>query len=158
MKVTIIGHRKIQKTEKLIKKLTKVITELVEKENADTFLFGSRSEFDNLCYDIVTELRYKHVYINRILVRDSYQYIDFHYTNYLLKYYEDTLYPPRVQGAGALCSILRNEVMIDMCDVMLTYYDVNYTPTTKTQSGTKLAVKYARRKRKRLINFFEKNR
>ncbi len=156
MKVTFIGHRKIKQTNKLIEKLTRIITDLIVNESADTFIFGSKSEFDILCHKIVTELMCKYDNVRRVYVRAEYEYIDKAYTKYLLNYYEDTFYPTEVHGAGEASYVKRNRVMIDMCEVLVTYFDEKYTPHTGTNSGTKTAVDYARRKKKRIINVFEK--
>ena len=55
-----IGHRKINETEELKQKLTEVIENLIVNENVDTFLFGSKSEFNDLCRYTVTELKKKY--------------------------------------------------------------------------------------------------
>ena len=102
MIVAVIGHRKIKKTQNLVNKLTETIVDLIENESADTFLFGSRSQFDELCYDVVTELRYKYSHVQRIYVRAEYQHISDDYLSYLLTYYEDTFFPEQVEHAGAL--------------------------------------------------------
>lgn len=41
-----IGHRKISVNETFISQLKTRIEELIAHQNFDTFLFGSRSEFD----------------------------------------------------------------------------------------------------------------
>ena len=43
------GHRKIDETEELKNKLYEIIEKLIVNEKIDTFLFGSKSEFDSLC-------------------------------------------------------------------------------------------------------------
>ena len=45
MKVCFIGHRTIKVAENLKNKIELTVIKLIE-EGADTFLFGSRSEFD----------------------------------------------------------------------------------------------------------------
>lgn len=155
MKVAIIGHRKIDKTPKLVDRLTRVITELIENEGADTFLFGSRSQFDSLCYDIVTELRYKYTCIKRIYQRAEFKVVNDYYLKQLLSFYEDTFYSYKVDQAGRLAYVVRNEILVLACDVLLVYYDQAYTPVRKTSSGTKRAVDYAIKKKKRIINIFE---
>ena len=65
--VCFIGHRKIEITANLEQELTEYIEYLILNKNVKIFLFGSRSQFDNLCYDIVTKLKEKYP--------DSYQYI-----------------------------------------------------------------------------------
>ena len=44
-----IGHREINETDKLKAKLKKIIEELIVNKKVDTFLLGSRSEFNDLC-------------------------------------------------------------------------------------------------------------
>ena len=52
-----IGHRTIIETEKLKTHLIKIIEKLVTDENVDTFLFGSKSRFNSLCLEAVTEMK-----------------------------------------------------------------------------------------------------
>lgn len=63
------GHRKIDMNDDLIHNLKKIIELLITNEKADTFLFGSRSQFNNLCLDIGTEYIKKYPHIKRIYVR-----------------------------------------------------------------------------------------
>ena len=95
-----IGHREINVTDELKEKLRVVIEHLITDEGIDTFLFGSKSHFDDLCYDIVTETKKKHPHIKRIFVRAEYPYINESYKAYLLESYEDTYFPKSVLGAG----------------------------------------------------------
>lgn len=44
--------------------------------------------------------------------------------------------------------------MIDMCDVVLTYYDKNYN-LPQGKSGTRVAIEYAIKKKKRVVNIFD---
>jgi len=62
-----IGHREINVTDELKEKLRVVIEHLITDESIDTFLFGSKSHFDALCYDIVTETKKKHPHIKKFL-------------------------------------------------------------------------------------------
>ncbi len=51
------GHMTITETEKLNLRLHTIIENLIKKENIDTFIFGSKSQFDDLCLDIVTKIK-----------------------------------------------------------------------------------------------------
>ena len=51
------GHRKIDGTEELKNNLCGIIENLIVNENVDTFLFGKKSQFDDLCHKITTELK-----------------------------------------------------------------------------------------------------
>lgn len=108
-----------------------------------------------MCYEIVTELQDCYEHIQRIYVRAEHEFISKSYTEILLTHYEDTFYPSQVREAGSLSYIKRNQAMIDMSQVLIVYYNQDYTPKTRTNSGTKLAVEYARKSNKRIINLFE---
>ena len=154
MQVAFIGHRKIEKTEQIKRVVAKVVTQLI-KDGADTFLFGSKSAFDDLCLDVVTELKLKHPHVRRIYVRAAYKYIDEPYTDYLLSLYDETFFPDNVSGAGYRSYVKRNQAMIDACDVLVAYFDKDYRLSAGRTSGTKLAVEYAQKKKKQIINLCE---
>ena len=118
-----IGHREINVTDELKEKLRVVIEHLITDESIDTFLFGSKSHFDDLCYDIVTGTKKKHSHIKRIFVRAEYPYIDESYEAYLLESYEDTYFPKLVLGAGKASYVKRNYEMINKSRFCVVYYD-----------------------------------
>ena len=74
------GHREIDETEELITQLHQVIEELITRKTVDTFLFGSKSCFNRLCYTLVTEMIAKYPHIKRIYVRAEFPTIreDYH--------------------------------------------------------------------------------
>ena len=157
------GHRKINLTEDLKSKLRVTMEKLIVDENVDMFLFGSRSDFDDLCYEIVTEFKEKHPHIKRVYVRAEYPFIAESYRNYILESYEDTYYPERMENAGRASYVERNQEMINQSDVCVVYYDENYAPPRRRnsrrdladyqpKSGTKIAYDYAVRKGKTIIN------
>jgi len=147
-----IGHREINVTDELKEKLRVVIECLIVDENIDTFLFGSKSQFDDLCYDIVPEIKKKYPHIKRIFVRAEYPYIDESYVAYLLKSYEDTYFPKSVLGAGKASYVKRNCEMIENSRFCIVYYKEDYTPKGR-KSGTKIAFDYAEKKKKTIIRF-----
>ena len=147
-----IGHREINVTDELKEKLRVVIECLIVDENIDTFLFGSKSQFDDLCYDIVTEIKKKYPHIKRIFVRAEYPYIDESYEAYLLESYEDSYFPKSVLGAGKASYVKRNCEMIDNSRFCIVYYKEDYTPKGR-KSGTKIALAYAEKKKKTIIRF-----
>ena len=147
-----IGHRTINETEELKADLTAAIEKLIQEEGVDTFLFGSKSRFNSLCLELVTELKEKHPQIKRIYVRAEYPVIDADYKAYLLQSYEDTYYPDQVIGAGKASYVERNYEMIDRSDYCIFYYRKGEDPATR-KSGTRIAFEYAQRKRRRVICF-----
>lgn len=150
-----IGHRKVENTETLKEHLAQVVKMLIVDEGVDTFLFGSRSAFNDISYDIVTELKEIHTNIRRVFVRAEYEYIDKLYTDYLLTFYEDTYFAEQAHNAGYRSYVKRNQEMIDKSNIVVAYCDMSYKPTTRTKSGTIMAVQYAQKKQKRIINIFD---
>ena len=158
------GHRTIKETEKLKTKLREAIEYLIITKNVDTFLFGSKSEFNHLCLHIVSELKIKYPHIKRIYVRAEFPYIDQTYEDYLLQFYDDTYYPQSILGAGKAVYIKRNYEMINHSQYGIIYFNENYTPPRKTTgklihrdsaSGTKIAYRYAQKQNMDIINIYE---
>lgn len=145
------GHRKINETEELKAKLIEVIEKLIVDENVDTFLFGSKSRFNSLCLELVTEIKEKYPHIKRIYVRAEYPDINEQYTNYLLDGFEDTYYPEHIRNSGKAAYVERNYEMINKSQYCIVYYDEQNAPTTR-KSGTKIALDYAVKEEKKIIN------
>lgn len=162
-KCCFLGHRKITETAELINNLTVLIESLIIENGVDTFLFGSKSQFDDLCYEIVSTLKEKHTHLKRVYVRAEYADIDESYTDYLLGKYEETYFPEKIRNAGKASYVKRNQEMIDKSDVCIFYYDENYelpqrkasqndVTSYKPNSGTEIAYSYATKKNKEVIN------
>lgn len=163
------GHRKIAADDELLNVLRNTVEGLITNKNVDTFLFGSKSEFDDLCHKVVTELKGKYPCIKRIYVRAEFPYIDDNYKAYLLQNYEDTYYPGRMINAGKASYVERNYEMIDNCKFCVIYYDENYTPERRKssrknlvsyqpKSGTKIAYDYVKQKGLHVTNVFPNNK
>ncbi len=160
------GHRKISEANSLEVKLYKIIENLISESNVDTFLFGSKSEFDCLCRKVVAELKEKHTHIKRIYIRAEYPKISEDYEKYLLESCEETYFPQRAINAGKAVYVERNHEMIDNSDICIVYYKCGYLPPKRKnsrkelllhqpKSGTDIAYKYAVRKKKTIINLAE---
>ena len=146
------GHRTIHETEELKISLTQAIEGLIVNEKVDTFLFGSKSRFDDLCLALVSKLKEKYPHVRRIYVRAEFPDIGEEYKTYLLKFYEDTYYPEGMRGAGRAVYVERNREMIDRSRFCVVYYDGAAAPVTR-KSGTKLALDYARSREKEVFLF-----
>ena len=159
------GHRKIEDTPELRTKITDTIERLIVDENIDTFLFGSKSEFNSLCYDLVTKIKEKYPHIKRVYVRAEFPCIDEDYRSYLLESCEGTYYPERIKKAGKAAYVERNCEMIDKSCVCIVYFNSEYTPPRRKncrrdivsyqpKSGTKIAYDYALKKKVKVINIY----
>lgn len=63
---SFFGHRDTEQTEELKQRVKETVERLIVEEGVDVFLFGSRSKFDEFCHIVVTELKEKYPYIQRI--------------------------------------------------------------------------------------------
>lgn len=162
------GHRKIEETPQLRETLISTIEDLIKNKGVNTFIFGSKSEFDRLCLKVVTVLKEKYPYIKRIYIRAEYADINDDYESYLLESYEETYYPEKIRFAGKASYVERNQEMINKANFCLIYYDENYAPPKRKnsrrdlteyqpKSGTKIAYDYAVKKRRVIINMFMNN-
>ena len=166
MQACFIGHRDIQKSEELISSLKQTVIQLIDK-GVTTFLFGSKSGFDSLSWEIVTMLKEKYSFIKRVYVRAEFQYISKSYEDYLLKSYEETYFPQKLERAGRYSYVERNYEMIDNSTFCVFYYNENYVAPirispkhklaliSKRNSGTKIAYNYAIKKKKTIINLYK---
>lgn len=182
MKISVcfIGHRKIHIDGDLIGNIKNKINELVDKYSEINFLFGSQSEFDGLCYSIVTEIKKEKSNINRIAYtckseeaisetnRERYEEA---LSKLLgkrvnLRAYEAEVEHKSKYVAGKASYVERNMAMIDDSDVCIVYYNHEYLPPKRKvsksssveyqpKSGTAIAVEYARKKKKEIINFYD---
>ncbi len=147
-----VGHRTINETEKLKIRLCETIEKLIVDEHVDTFLFGSKSRFNSLCLELVSQIKEKYPYVKRVYVRAEYPCISEQYKDYLLESYEDTYYPEKIMNAGRAAYVKRNYEMIDNSNFCIAYYDELNAPTTR-KSGTKIALDYAKHKKKKILIF-----
>ena len=147
---SFFGHRTINETEDLKIRLFKIIERLITEENVYTFLFGSKSRFNDLCHEIVSQIKEEYPYIKRIYVRAEYPVISDSYQEYLLKSYEDTYYPESIIGSGRAVYVERNCEMINKSQFCIFYYNEDYIPATR-KSGTRIALDYALKHNKKVI-------
>ena len=172
-----IGHRTIEISEELRKNIYAYVEYLIVNEGVKRFLFGSRSEFGNLCNVIVAELKVKYPEIKRIA--------------YPCRHESPILECDRAKTESAVSSVLnrktefvcvdevyeykkvesfkgayvaRNAVMIDDSDFCVFYCVSDYKPPRRKyskrdytdyqpNSGTRIAYCYANRMGKIIKNF-----
>ena len=169
----IIGHRKIDITEELKSRLFDIICDMIENKGVRTFLFGSRSVFDTLCYDIVSYAKEQYGFIESVVYTCKHEaFIDNASKEELEKVFERLGIKDRILSfdreveyrdkyvAGKSAYIQRNYAMIDDCDYCLFYYDRKYQPKNNigktTNSGTALSYQYALKRGKIIINVYDK--
>lgn len=166
---SFFGHRKIDSNDNLKQRVKECVEELIVKYGVQRFLFGSRSEFNDLCHLVVSELKEKYPKIKRIcytcksegcvleVEREEREKIYSRVLKreiHLLGFEEEFEHKTKYE-AGRASYIERNQAMINDSDYCVFYYDINYVPLTRTKSGTKLAYEYAVRKNKKVVNLFK---
>lgn len=173
----IIGHRKIQQSDELIKKIKNAFITLIINYEIKNFLLGSRSEFSTLCHSILDELKQTYTDIKCVactcrcetfvsvkskkILQDIYCKIYGTKTKLLIM--DDEIIFKNKYTAGKSSYIERNYQMIDSSSFCIFYYNKNYIPSIinnnskiirSSKSGTKLAYQYAFRNNKNIINLY----
>ena len=156
---SFFGHRDTPQTEELKQKIRETVERLIIEEGVDTFLFGSRSNFDELCHIVVTELKEKYPNIRRIA------YLCKHESGCLVgagmeqrrrikeltgrdvyvPEYEDIRKSDRVNSAGRASYVVRNYWMVENSDYVIIYIKKNYS-LSRSISGTWVVYQYAIKK------------
>ena len=180
-KCCFIGHRKIIETQELKQRLQKTIENLIKENNVKTFIFGSRSEFDFLCHKIVSNLTNIYPTIERVVytckselavLKEDKAELEQIFSNVFKQNINLCEYEKEVEHktkftSGKASYIERNKAMIDDSDFCIFYYDEIYKPQKRKHkksdafeyqpnSGTSLSFKYAKQKKKNIINIFRK--
>lgn len=180
MTVCFIGHRTVNNAKQIKIKLEGTLLNLIAK-GTDTFLFGSKSEFNSLSWEVVTKLKEKFPNIKRISYnaphetaftskeeREIYERIisQMAKVNVYCADYEEAVNSRKSLNANKNAYIMRNQEMIDSSDVCVFYYNKDYLPPKRKQSvrsvidyqpksGTAIAFSYASQKKKVIINLYE---
>ena len=156
---SFFGHRDTPQTDELKHKVRETVERLIVEEGVDTFLFGSRSNFDELCHMVVTELKEKYPYIQRIAylckhesgclvgagARLKQQIKQRTGRDVYVPEYEDIKKSDRVNSAGRSAYVERNQEMIDGSNIALICINKDYRLKNK-KSGTVLLYHYAKNK------------
>ena len=177
---SFIGHRKIENIDSIKEKLKQIITHLITYHNVDTFLFGSRSDFNAICHLVVNELKLTYPQIKRIAYTCTHETCNLErdkkelqklfcllprHSNQWLYVDEEVKYKTKFTS-GKASYILRNKAMIDNSGYCVFFFDTNYNVTIrkssnnsyqKTKSGTQIAYQYAKQKKKHIINIADLN-
>ena len=174
---SFFGHRNFEENKEIIDNLEKLIESLIVNYNVNSFLFGSRSKFDDLCHNIVYNLKQKYPHIKTVIYicpsegyvltekKDEYEKLYNSYFKRDIKIipYDEVYKHKNWLISGRASYIERNYAMIDNSDYCVFYYNKNYLPkmkklnkrhltTIQPNSGTKLAFNYAKQKKKIVIN------
>lgn len=172
-KCCFIGHRKIEITEDLIKRIDELLERLIVEKGVKTFLFGSCSAFNSFCHERVTKMQNKYPTIQRIMFACRSEYVvkkeekaalekswgALLKKDVRLEDYDGMQQSERINAAGRAAYVERNQAMINASDYCVFYYNPYYQVSKnkglkgeaseyQPKSGTKLAFDYACQKKR----------
>ena len=137
------GHREINETDELRERVTAVIERLIKEDNVDTFLFGSKSRFDSLSLELVTELKQKYPHICYSV---ALAYMPGKGQKYELYSQTETFLPEGIENVPRRFAIsYRNKWMVKESDIVVCYI-------THLWGGAAQFAEYAQRQGKEVIN------
>ena len=170
--VSVFGHRNVELNDEQYEKLKEILENLIVNENAQVFLFGSRSNFDYYCHEVITKLKEKYTFLQRkrytcrhetCTLESEREYWEGLYSKWrkrevhLLGVEEEVEHKTK-WTSGRASYVERNRAMVDDSDICIFYYDETYMPTERKyskrcftyqpKSGTALAFGYAKQKKK----------
>ena len=147
---SVFGHSKIEITKELENKLFATFEDLI-KQGCEYFYFGGFSMFDELCHKIISELKLTYSQIKRIFCLSDPRHKRISKRPKWLKDedYEEFIYLDLDFDWWYQRIYYRNCAMIDKSDIIIFYVE------ERENSGAYKAFKYAKRKKKELINLFE---
>jgi len=138
MLVTFCGHSQVSDHARVSAALRRVIAELIA-EGADEFYLGGYGEFDSLAAAAVRDAKKTHPGICSTLVTP---YMN---RDYDPAYYDGSLYPPLETVPRRYAISHRNKWMVEQADVVVAH-------VTHSWGGAATTLKYAERKKKRIIS------
>lgn len=146
------GHRDIQVTEEIKDRLKEEVVKLISI-GFKSFYFGGFGNFDNLCWEIVTEMKATIPEITRIFCLTDSRHTRANKRPKYLKdsYYEQFVYLDLEYDYWYKRIYYRNCEMINLSDFVI-FYAMN-----NKDSGAYKAYKYARRIKKAHINLANSN-
>lgn len=138
MLVTFCGHSQVSNSDAVAATLKTVIDDLIA-EGATEFYLGGYGEFDNMAAHAVREAKAAHPEIVSMLV------IPYMNRDFDPALYDNSVYPPLETVPLKFAISKRNEWMIDQADVVVSCI-------THGWGGAATTLRYAQRKKKRIIS------
>ena len=146
------GHSDVDITDDLIARTRIEIGKAIE-DSVRIFLFGGRSDFDDLCYDLVTEKKNDNPQLNikRVFCFALDKQLRKPPRWYVPKEYEALECPTKDFDYWYTAIYYRNLAMIDQSDLILFWVE------ERENSGAYKTYRYAVKKHKRIVNLFTRN-
>ena len=144
---SVFGHREIKITIELKNRIYATFEDLIRK-GCTRFYFGGFGTFDNLCHEIISDLKIKYSNVQRIFCLSDVRHLrtskrpswlkDEDYENFIYWDLDFDWWYQRIY--------YRNCATIDHSDIVVFYIE------ERENSGAYKAFKYAQKKKKEIIN------
>ena len=141
MNVTFCGHAQVARAEEVRPWLCTVTQRLIE-QGAATFYLGGYGAFDRLAAAVLREQKKRYPQIELVLVL---AYFD---AGRDASGYDSTVYPPLETVPRRFAISHRNRWMVEASDVVVAY-------VLHEQGGAAATLRYAKRKKKRVLAYGE---
>ena len=139
MRVMFCGHSEVSQAE-TVRDWLRTVTDDLIAEGANEFYLGGYGAFDSLAASVLREQKKRYADIQLILVL---AYLD---RQIDASRYDRTVYPPLESVPRRFAISKRNEWMADSSDVAVAY-------VTHGWGGAATTLAYAKRKKKRIIQY-----
>lgn len=145
---SVFGHAKIVNTEELREKLKLIFVKMIVGKDVRNFYFGGLGEFDELCWEIITELKLQFNDIKRIFCLSDPRYKNPSKRPRWINTddYEEIIYFDLDFDYWYTRIYYRNCEIINRSDFVVFYVEHS------EQSGAYKMMKYAIKNKKRIIN------
>lgn len=142
---TLFGHRDFN-DEKLRDKIKEMIIKIIKEQGIDTFYVGYNGKFDRFIAKLIYEIKkdFTHVKSYMILSRLNQKFYIYDKMD-IDKEFDGTIFPPIEFVYPRFAISKRNEWMIEQAEVVFVYVKNKW-------GGAYNALKYAKRKKKKIIN------
>lgn len=146
---SVFGHSNVEITEDLTER-TRVEIDRAINDGVRIFLFGGRSDFDDLCYDIVTEKRNAEPQLNikRVFCFALDKQLRKPPRWFVRKEYEALECPTKDFDYWYTAIYYRNLAMIDRSDLVLFWVE------KRENSGAYKTYRYAVKRHKHFVNLY----
>ena len=153
----IICNRKIDDLKKY--EIRNKLIYLIENFNISIFNFGFYGEFNDLCYELLVELKNRYSKIKLVLfslnneIAYTFDEVDrVKKKPFSNKCFDEIIYLEDVDETKfKYACVLRNKKLVDESDFCFIYYKESYSLPNNRNSGTKIAFEYAKKQNKFIV-------
>ena len=106
--------------------LEELFEDLITNHRVDTFYFAGGINFNNFCYNVLTQIIEKYTNVRRIFVIDNYNDLSRKWmVDEFLRFYYDVAYLPNKYNYKCKRSYYKYYAMIDNSDFVILYANIN---------------------------------